>query len=285
MGHPKDWIAVLGRVPQVGQVLDFYAEALTCIAPPKPIAPQPAPAMVIGGGVSQAAPNGTSGMSGAGGGPFNSEGVQGPTPGNGGMAPMSPEAATDGNYQSAPMATDGLVERRQSWQAPASVVYDTGDLGHLERFIASRNPGVGAAERRAMATEILGVAQYFRMRWEFLAALFAAESNFNRRAVSPAGALGLGQLMPFNCRRYGVGDPFDLRQNIRASAKHVSDLLDKYQPLGPQQQFIRALSAYNAGEGAVAKYGGLPPYSETINYVQKIAMLYRRLCAESDATR
>jgi soluble lytic murein transglycosylase-like protein len=94
-------------------------------------------------------------------------------------------------------------------------------------------------------------------------AVVRAESNYNPLAVSPKGAMGLMQLMPFVAREYGVRDPFDPEENLVAGLMHLKGLLRRYDR-------SRALAAYNAGEGAVSRYGGVPPYRETRNYVQRI---------------
>lgn len=100
---------------------------------------------------------------------------------------------------------------------------------------------------------------------DLLKAVARAESNFNIKAVSKAGAEGIMQLMPSTQKAYGVTDPFDPEQSINAGAKLLSSLLKKYD--GNESL---ALAAYNAGSGAVDKYGGIPPYSETQNYVKKV---------------
>jgi soluble lytic murein transglycosylase-like protein len=94
--------------------------------------------------------------------------------------------------------------------------------------------------------------------------LMSAESGGNPRAVSPKGAIGLMQLMPGTARDLGV-DPHDPAQNVDAGVRYLSDLLFKY-----HFDLWHALAAYNAGEGAVQKYGGVPPYRETIDYIQRI---------------
>jgi len=96
------------------------------------------------------------------------------------------------------------------------------------------------------------------------------ESRFHTRAVSPKGAMGLMQLMPGTARRLGVRKPFDPGDNIRAGAQHMRELMDRF---GGQVDLV--LASYNAGEGAVLKYGrSVPPYRETQDYVKTIGKRY-----------
>ncbi len=95
------------------------------------------------------------------------------------------------------------------------------------------------------------------------------ESNFNPRAVSPKGARGLMQLMPGTARRYGVHDSFDPHENIRGGTAYLSDLLGMF-----DGDLFRTLAAYNAGEGAVLRYRGVPPYPETQEYVRRAMLVY-----------
>jgi soluble lytic murein transglycosylase-like protein len=94
-------------------------------------------------------------------------------------------------------------------------------------------------------------------------AVIKVESNYQERARSRKGAMGLMQLMPETARRYAVADPYEPRSNIEAGIKHLRSLLDRFElPL--------ALAAYNAGEAAVLRFGGIPPYPETQTYVQRV---------------
>ncbi len=105
-------------------------------------------------------------------------------------------------------------------------------------------------------------------------AVIHAESSFNPNAVSRVGAQGLMQLMPATAGMYAVQDPYNPKQNIMAGSKHLKYLLDKY-----NDKIELALAAYNAGEGRVKKYNGIPPYPETQNYIKKVKRLkqsYRR---------
>ncbi len=99
-------------------------------------------------------------------------------------------------------------------------------------------------------------------------ALIQVESNYKPRARSRKGAMGLMQLMPSTARSYKVRNPFDPRANIEAGIKHLKSLIDRWGvELG--------LAAYNAGEGAVTRFNGIPPYRETRNYVSRILSLSR----------
>jgi hypothetical protein len=99
-------------------------------------------------------------------------------------------------------------------------------------------------------------------------ALIQVESNYQPGARSRKGAMGLMQLMPSTAREYRVGNPFDPKANIEAGIKHLKSLIDRF---GVEL----ALAAYNAGEGAVTKFNGIPPYRETRSYVSKILSLAR----------
>ena len=101
-------------------------------------------------------------------------------------------------------------------------------------------------------------------------AVLKAESDFRRRAESPAGAQGLMQIMPGTQEYLGVEDPFDPEDNIAAGIRYLGWLLKKY------ERIRLAVAAYNAGPGIVDQYGGIPPYQETKEYVERVISFYSR---------
>jgi len=112
----------------------------------------------------------------------------------------------------------------------------------------------------------------------FLArAVIQAESAFNYKARSRTGALGLMQLMPKTAERFGVLDPFDPRQNIMGGTKYLKFLLGYY-----QGDLHKVIAAYNAGEGAVDKHKGIPPFAETRAYVPRVMELYSKRLVQAD---
>lgn len=119
-------------------------------------------------------------------------------------------------------------------------------------------------------TLVATYAEQYQVEEALVRAVIHAESAFNASAVSHAGAAGLMQLMPLTAKRYGVTDRFDPAQNVQGGVRYLKALLDKY------QDTRLALAAYNAGETAVARYNGIPPYKETRNYVKKVIALRGR---------
>jgi hypothetical protein len=108
-------------------------------------------------------------------------------------------------------------------------------------------------------------------------AVMRYESSFDPRCVSHAGAMGLTQLMPFNVETLKVRDPFDIAENIRGGTEHLAEFLRRYADKGNYERTVLALACYNAGPNAVKKYGGVPPYRETQDYVRKVPKLFADL--------
>ena len=153
-------------------------------------------------------------------------------------------------------------------------------------------PGIGAAQGAAQPTGGSGgpgpykqlidaAAAKYGLDPALLRGLIKAESNFDPNAGSPAGAQGLCQLMPGTAASLGCSNVHDPAQNIDAGARYLRQQLDAF-----GGDVSKALAAYNAGPGAVQRYGGVPPYGETQNYVQKVmgyADEYRRAGSPAQA--
>jgi soluble lytic murein transglycosylase-like protein len=117
---------------------------------------------------------------------------------------------------------------------------------------------------------ITPVAERYGLEPNLVAAVVWVESSGDPKAVSRKGASGLMQLMPDTAEALGVGDVFDPAQNLEGGVRYFKKLLDQH-----QQDLSLALAAYNAGPQAVARHGGIPPYSETEHYVKRVLELYR----------
>ena len=126
-------------------------------------------------------------------------------------------------------------------------------------------------DRKPHAREIRAAAIASRLDPALVHALIHVESRHQKDAVSPKGAVGLMQVLPATALRFGVDQPGQVRGNLRAGTRYLRMLLDRY-----DQRLDLALSAYNAGEGAVARYGGIPPYAETQRYVPAVLSAYRQ---------
>ncbi|ETX06218.1 MAG: hypothetical protein ETSY2_18460 [Candidatus Entotheonella gemina] len=138
-------------------------------------------------------------------------------------------------------------------------------------------PAAGPRSRRARVMPLVYIlARQYDIDAQLVRAIIRVESNFKTRAVSRAGAQGLMQLMPATAARYGVTDPFDPKANIEGGIRFLKDLWRRY-----QGDMRRVLAAYNAGERAVKRYGGIPPYPETQRYVARVLALYNTYGASS----
>lgn len=133
------------------------------------------------------------------------------------------------------------------------------------RFYARRDSVRDRARRTAFDPIIREAAQRHRVDPALIKAVIRQESDFVPYARSPKGALGLMQLMPGTARMHRVFRVFDPQENIDGGARHLRLLLDQY-----NGNVRLALAAYNAGGGAVKRHGGVPPYRETIEYLQRV---------------
>ena len=127
---------------------------------------------------------------------------------------------------------------------------------------ASVAPPAKSNAASGIAQAVQQIAAEHALSADLVHSMIKVESNYNARAVSPKGARGLMQLVPSTARRFGVSDAFNARENIDGGVKYLRYLLDLY-----KGNYPLALAAYNAGEGAVARYRGIPPFHETQNYL------------------
>jgi len=128
-----------------------------------------------------------------------------------------------------------------------------------------------AAPQRAEINKIAErYAHQYRVPSSLVKAVIEAESGYDAKAISPKGAMGLMQLMPATASALGVDDPYSPDENIRGGVGFLKGLLERY-----DNDYKKALAAYNAGPGAVDKYGGIPEYRETKDYVDKVLKLYK----------
>lgn len=135
----------------------------------------------------------------------------------------------------------------------------------VERYILAL-----PADRQRHARLIRHLAPRFDVDYRLALAIARAESNFDPKAVSPKNAQGLMQLIPDTAARFGVRNAFDPEQNVRGGLAYLRWLLERF-----NGDVALASAAYNAGEGAVDRHGGVPPYRETQQYVQRILHFYR----------
>lgn len=177
------------------------------------------------------------------------------------LPPVNENAAANAKKVAAALNARNAVE---TFDLPEedSGVYQT-EL--TRRASSSRNENSSSTSTEEM---IKNAAQKFGVEFELAKAVATAESNMNQDVISKAGAVGVMQLMPSTAKSLGV-DPYDEEQNIEGGVKYLRQMLDKF-----NGNVSHAVAAYNAGPGAVKKYGGVPPYTETQNYVGRVLDFY-----------
>lgn len=201
--------------------------------------------------------------------------------------PAQPAAAAPSKPYQAPRLVQGQVYsyikdgvRHYSSKAPRGVAgasaMRTIKYSFLEScFACGAKPGVNFGNIRlntaAYQNEITTAARDYGVDEAIVRAIIHAESAFNPNALSRVGAQGLMQLMPPTARRFGVGNAFDAGQNIRGGVQYLAWLLKRF-----NGDLTLAAAGYNAGEGAVDKYKGVPPYNETRRYVERVGVLAER---------
>lgn len=142
----------------------------------------------------------------------------------------------------------------------------------------STNAGTVNQKAEAHLESIQKYAEKYGVSADMVKAVIAVESCYNSTAVSPKGAQGLMQLIPATAERFGVADSFNTSQNIHGGTRYLSWLMKRY-----NGDLYKAIAAYNAGEGAVDKYQGIPPYNETQHYVRRVLAVYNGLSGQAIA--
>ncbi|MGI4790164.1 MAG: lytic transglycosylase domain-containing protein [Janthinobacterium lividum] len=181
------------------------------------------------------------------------------------QTPTAPEAPTFAKTLSAVQAGGPTTLP----SGPAGVAVPAASLGPLPVLPVA--PGasdvvpISTASSGDYETLIQKYAVQNNLEPSLVKAVIQTESGGNPRSVSSAGAMGLMQLMPDNVKEAGISDPFDPEQNIAAGTKQLSGLLTQY-----HGDVDLALAGYNAGPGNVRKYGGVPPFTETQNYIHRV---------------
>jgi soluble lytic murein transglycosylase-like protein len=177
--------------------------------------------------------------------------------------------------------TDGGVMRIQTNQGAIEIPANMVATVETEEYTpppppAAPQPPAPAADSEKMLTPrelVTRAAIHNGLPPEIVHSVAKAESGYHVDAVSPKGAIGLMQLMPGTAAELNA-NPYDPKENVEAGAKYLRDLLLKYE--NDPHQVTKALAAYNAGPGAVDKYKGVPPYRETVQYVNRVVREYEK---------
>lgn len=169
-------------------------------------------------------------------------------------------------------------QRPANWTAGAEEA-----LPIYAAFIKQRNPRLTDAVAYQIAEGIIGHSIQFGVDARLIMAMVMVESGFRPEAVSRSGAQGLGQLMPATARGLGVRNSFDINENLYGTTRLIRGHIERYQEQTGDafEGLVLALAAYNAGSGNVRRHGGVPPFRETQNYIQKVIELYRQLTGEN----
>ncbi len=157
-------------------------------------------------------------------------------------------------------------------QVPANRV----TIAAYANVLREYNPQLPQWQSKDLARHLLVTAHRWKIDTNMLAAIVSVESSWHTHALSYAGAIGLGQLMPGTAATLGV-NPKDPAQNLSGAARYLRGLLDRFD--GHPNRYALTFAAYNAGPKAVEEFGGIPPYGETQNYVVKVLRAWHHLQA------
>lgn len=165
-----------------------------------------------------------------------------------------------------------VVRTKRSTPAARPMSQRTGTIERVPvpQALAARTESGDTETRRARYEQwIREAAQLYNLPVSFVHAVIRVESNYSANAVSRAGAIGLMQLMPGTAARMGVSNPYDPRQNIFGGTRYLRILANNF-----NGDLVLTIAAYNAGEGAVERYKGVPPFEETQRYVKRVIEWY-----------
>jgi len=146
-----------------------------------------------------------------------------------------------------------------------------------QKWIAQHNPNLSQTQRERIVQWVLHYCHNLGVDHRLIFSVILAESNFDPNACSHAGAQGLMQLMPETARKLGVDDPFYFPENIRGGVEYLAKYLRQFRGETNYRQCALALACYNAGENAVKKYGGVPPFPETRRYIRRVTQQFYEL--------
>jgi soluble lytic murein transglycosylase-like protein len=177
---------------------------------------------------------------------------------------------------------DGLNAPPRTTVPPVSL--SDGQRSAFDALARSFNPSLTAAQSAEIGAAILSASRAHGLDPRFLSSIIAVESGFNIYSLSPSGAMGLGQLMPFNLRSLGVSNAWNPTQNIHGAARHLRQSLNEYN--GRADATLLAVAAYNAGGGAVRRAGyRVPGGGQVQRYVWKVYNQYKAFAPELFASR
>lgn len=189
------------------------------------------------------------------------------------------------------LLANGMTLKVVAWRQEGDTTFltlkDGGEVGAPSALVRGFVPDEvvdevleAPAEEEGKPRDLRGLAEAAAKRHgldpALVLAVVSVESAFRPDAVSPKGAQGLMQLMPATAASLGVADPLDPEQNLDGGTRHLRELVALY-----GGDLTRALAAYNAGAGAVARHGGVPPFRETRDYVRKVLRLYQAAASEA----